>query len=81
MSLNHHELDRTEMEFKEFEPRFESAKTRFKLNTGLNLVTFDLNQPNLSRGLNLNRRSNSLNSATECVIEKARLMQHFDTIV
>ena len=53
-----------EMEFKEFEPRFKSAKTRFKLSAGLNLITFDLNQPNLSRGLNLNRRSNSLNSAT-----------------
>ena len=53
-----------EMEFKEFEPRFKSVKTRFKLSAGLNLVTFDLNQQNLSRGLNLNRRSNSLNSAT-----------------
>ena len=30
-----------EMEFKEFEPRFKSAKTRFKLSTGLNLETFD----------------------------------------
>ena len=27
--------------FKEFEPRFKSAKTRFKLSTGLNLETFD----------------------------------------
>ena len=27
----------TEMEFKEFEPRFKSAKTRFKLSAGLNL--------------------------------------------
>ena len=26
-----------EMEFKEFEPRFKSAKTRFKLSAGLNL--------------------------------------------
>ena len=32
---------RTEMEFKEFEPRFKSAKTRFKLSAGLNLETFD----------------------------------------
>ena len=40
------------MEFKEFEPRFNSAKTRFKL----------------SAGLNLNRRSNSLNSATGLII-------------
>ena len=31
----------TEMEFKEFEPRFKSAKTRFKLSAGLNLYTFD----------------------------------------
>ena len=31
----------TEMEFKEFEPRFKSAKTRFKLSAGLNLETFD----------------------------------------
>ena len=30
-----------EMEFKEFEPRFKSAKTRFKLSAGLNLGTFD----------------------------------------
>ena len=50
------------MEFKEFEPRFKSAKTRFKLSVGLNLETFEWNQPYLSRGLNLNRRSNSLNS-------------------
>ena len=31
----------TEMEFKEFEPRFKSAKTRFELRTGLNLETFN----------------------------------------
>ena len=30
-----------EMEFKEFEPRFKSVKTRFKLSAGLNLETFD----------------------------------------
>ena len=30
-----------EMEFKEFELRFKSAKTRFKLSAGLNLETFD----------------------------------------
>ena len=29
------------MEFKEFEPRFKSAKTRFKLSASLNLETFD----------------------------------------
>jgi len=48
------------MEFKEFEPRFKSAKTRFKFSAGLNLETFDT----ILSGLNLNRRSNSLNSAT-----------------
>ena len=30
-----------EMEFKEFEPRFKSAKIRFKLSAGINLETFD----------------------------------------
>ena len=30
-----------EMEFKEFEPRFKSAKTRFKFSAGLNFETFD----------------------------------------
>ena len=30
-----------EMEFKECEPRFKSAKTRFKFSAGLNLETFD----------------------------------------
>ena len=30
-----------ELEFQEFEPRFKSAKTRFKLSPGLNLETFD----------------------------------------
>ena len=30
-----------EMEFKEFEPRFKSAKTRFKFSAGLNLEIFD----------------------------------------
>ena len=32
---------KTEMEFKEFEPRFKSAKTRFELSAGINLETFD----------------------------------------
>ena len=32
-----------EMEFKEFEPRFKSAKTRFKLSASLNLEIFDTN--------------------------------------
>jgi len=31
----------TKFIFKEFEPRFKSAKTRFKLSAGLNLETFD----------------------------------------
>ena len=34
-------IKKPEMEFKEFEPRFKSAKTRFKLSAGLNLETFD----------------------------------------
>ena len=34
-------IKQPEMEFKEFEPRFKSAKTRFKLSAGLNLETFD----------------------------------------
>ena len=46
-----------------------SAKTRFKFSADLNLETFDTifsgTNNNLNRGLNLNRRSNSLNSATE----------------
>ena len=29
------------MEFREFEPRFKSAKTRFKLSAGLSLETVD----------------------------------------
>ena len=37
------EISPSEMEFKEFEPRFKSAKTRFKLSAGLNLETFDTN--------------------------------------
>ena len=59
------------MEFKEFEPRFKSAKTRFKLSAGLtleHLINFKWNQPYLIRGLNLNRRSNSLNSATDKLV-------------
>ena len=57
------------MEFKEFEPWFKSAKTRFKLRAGLNLETFDIIS---SRGLNLNRRSNSLNSATGLIDYRIR---------
>ena len=34
-------LKGSEMEFKELEPRFKSAKTQFKLSAGLNLETFD----------------------------------------
>jgi len=36
-----HIFNSPEMEFKEFEPRFKSAKTRFKLSAGLNLETFN----------------------------------------
>ena len=63
-----HQNSRTVTEFKEFEQRFKSANTWFKLSTGLNLETFDtiLSETNqyLCRGLNLNRCSNSLNSVT-----------------
>ena len=31
----------SEMEIKEFDPRFKSAKTRFKLSAGINFETFD----------------------------------------
>ena len=34
-------VNRPVAEFKEFEPRFKSAKTRFNLSAGLNLETFD----------------------------------------
>ena len=34
-------LQSPEIEFKEFEPRFKSAKTRFKFSAGLNPETFD----------------------------------------
>ena len=47
--------------FKKFKTRLKSTKTRFKLSAGLNLETFDTI---LSRGLNLNRCSNSLNLAS-----------------
>ena len=57
------------MEFKEFEPWFKYDKNRFKFSAGLNLETFDTilsgTKAYLNRGLNLNRRSNSLNSAAE----------------
>jgi len=43
------------MEFKEFEPRFKSWNIWY---------IFKWRQSYLNRGLNLNRRSNSLNSAT-----------------
>ena len=33
-------------EFKEFEPRFKSAKPRFKLSAGINLETFDTSGTN-----------------------------------
>ena len=53
-------------EFNEFEPRLKSAKNRFQLSADLNLkkYNFKWNQPYLSRGLNLSRCSNSLNSAS-----------------
>ena len=41
LSLKYKSYTSSEMEFKEFEPRFKSAKTRFKFSAGLNLETFD----------------------------------------
>ena len=41
LDLGHQRFMKSEMEFKEFEPRFKSAKIRFKLSAGLNLETFD----------------------------------------
>ena len=35
------DFDLAEMKFKEFEPRFKSAKTRSKFSAGLNRETFD----------------------------------------
>ena len=59
---------RSVYEFNEFKPWLKSAKKRFKLSAGLNLkkieYNFKWNQPYLSRGLNLSRGSNSLNSAS-----------------
>ena len=64
----------SEAEFKEFEPRLKSAKTRVKLSAGLNLwYNFKWNQPYLSRGLNLSHRLNSLNSASDLVIKSASI--------
>ena len=64
----------SEAEFKEFEPRLKSAKTRLKLSAGLNLwYNFKWNQPYLSRGLNLSHRLNSLNSASDLVIKSASI--------
>ena len=53
-------------EFNEFKPRLKSPKNLFQLSAGLNLEKFNFNwnQQYLSRGLNLNRGSNSLNSAS-----------------
>ena len=56
-------------EFNEFEPRLKSAKNRFQLSADNNLETLNTilswNQLYLSRGLNLSRGSNSLNSASD----------------
>ena len=51
--------------FNEFEPRLKYAKNWFQVSAGLNLEKFKWNKQNLSRGLNLNRSSNSLNSLRE----------------
>ena len=54
----------TVSEFNEFKPRLKSHKNWFQVSAGLNLETFKWNKQNLSRGLNLHRGSNSLNSAS-----------------
>ena len=41
LSLKYQRFTTSEMEFKEFEQRFKSVKTRFKLSAGLNLKTFN----------------------------------------
>ena len=54
-------------EFNEFKPRLKYPKNQFYLTAGLNLEKFITNLSGtnqLSRGLNLNRGSNSLNSAS-----------------
>jgi len=48
------------MEFKEFEPRFKSAKTRFKLSAGINLETFDIFIWLVCRLFVSNKRENGL---------------------
>ena len=54
-------------EFNEFKPRLKFPKTRFQFSAGLNLENsqyeFKWKQQNLSHSLNLNRGSNSLDSA------------------
>ena len=54
-------------EFNDFKPRLNCPKNQFYLTAGLNLEKFITNLSGtnqLSRGLNLNRGSNSLNSAS-----------------
>ena len=51
-------------EFNEFKPRLKSPKNRFQMSVGLN-NNFKCNQPYLSRGLNLGRRSNSASGCTQ----------------
>ena len=41
LEIHNKKVMTSEMEFKEFEPRFKSAKTRFKFSAGLNLETLD----------------------------------------
>ena len=65
---------KTLSEFNEFKPCLKSPKNQFQLsatktlqslwNAGLNLEQINWNQQNLSRGLNLKRGSNSLNSTS-----------------
>ena len=63
-----------ESEFNEFKPRLKSPKKPVSIQRRLKpwkiKYNFKWNQLYLSRGLNLSRGSNSLNSASECINSK-----------
>ena len=57
--------------FNELEPRLKSSKNWFQLKQSWNNeYDFKWNEPYLSRGLNLGRGSNSLNSASGKILKK-----------
>ena len=60
-------------EFNEFEPRLKSAKNWFQLGAGLNLETMHTILSGTNGGLNLNRGSNSLNSASGLLNASSRI--------